>query len=399
MKDALWAGYGLAMLAIAFGVASVLLAKSRFAVGAAGSRNLALDGLRGYLALGVLVHHAALWFVFARTKQWGELPVSSAYARLGEQCVAVFFMITAFLFTTKLLHAKSAGRGPGWLRLYSSRVLRITPLYACVVAVLLLLVAWSSGFQLRVAPGELLSEIGAWLVFGMTSLPAINGVSAGLMVAWVVWSLAYEWLFYLSLPLLALVLRVPVSWRTLVICTVLLSLGLAFKENLFFPSAFVSGAAAAALVRQSRLSAWARTPLASVVALGFVLAVLNASASWPRSVTLLGLSGVFFAVVSGNTLFGLLSNRAALLLGDISYGIYLLHGLTLYVLFELVLGRAVVAQLSALQHWLAVAAAVIVTVLLAWLSYCRMEMPALRHVPVLVSWLHALNRRPGVRQA
>jgi peptidoglycan/LPS O-acetylase OafA/YrhL len=42
---------------------------------------------------------------------------------------------------------------------------------------------------------------------------------------------------------------------------------------------------------------------------------------------------LFILVVSGCDLFGLLRSKPAILLGEISYSIYLLHGLVLYVIF------------------------------------------------------------------
>lgn len=47
-----------------------------------GSRFLAIDGLRGYLALAVLVHHSSIWYVYARTGKWSA-PPSALYAQLG----------------------------------------------------------------------------------------------------------------------------------------------------------------------------------------------------------------------------------------------------------------------------------------------------------------------------
>ena len=45
------------------------------------------------------------------------------------------------------------------------------------------------------------------------------------------------------------------------------------------------------------------------------------------------MSVLFYSVARGNSLFGMLTSRASILLGEISYSIYLLHGVVLYVLF------------------------------------------------------------------
>lgn len=63
-------------------------------------RFVALDGLRGYLALFVFLYHSALWYFYLRTGQW-EVPPSNLYTHFGQSSVLLFFMITGFLFFFK----------------------------------------------------------------------------------------------------------------------------------------------------------------------------------------------------------------------------------------------------------------------------------------------------------
>jgi peptidoglycan/LPS O-acetylase OafA/YrhL len=60
-------------------------------------RYATIDGLRGYLAFLVFLHHSAVWFFYLKTNAWTG-PPSNIYAQFGESSVALFFMITAFLF-------------------------------------------------------------------------------------------------------------------------------------------------------------------------------------------------------------------------------------------------------------------------------------------------------------
>ena len=85
-----------------------------------------IDGLRGYLAFFVFIHHSAIWYFLLREHQWG-LPPSRVYSHFGPTSVSLFFMITSFLFFSKLIEAK--GKNIDWLKLYTSRFLRIFPLY------------------------------------------------------------------------------------------------------------------------------------------------------------------------------------------------------------------------------------------------------------------------------
>ena len=70
----------------------------------------ALDGLRGFLVIGVFLHHAAHWYMNIITGTWHGAP-SQFYSNLGPACVALFFMITAFLFYGKIL--RNGGQRPG----------------------------------------------------------------------------------------------------------------------------------------------------------------------------------------------------------------------------------------------------------------------------------------------
>ena len=59
------------------------------------SRYASIDGLRGYLAFGVFVHHAIITLIFLRTGVF-DFPPSNFYSQLGQGSVALFFMITGF---------------------------------------------------------------------------------------------------------------------------------------------------------------------------------------------------------------------------------------------------------------------------------------------------------------
>lgn len=65
----------------------------------------------GYLAFGVFIHHTAITWVFLHTGAFAALD-SGFYAQIGLASVALFFMITAFLFWGRLL--EKAVSTTGW---------------------------------------------------------------------------------------------------------------------------------------------------------------------------------------------------------------------------------------------------------------------------------------------
>lgn len=366
-------GFGAVVLAIGFGAAWAM--GRILGIRSAGGRNVAVDGLRGYLAFGVFLHHAVVWYFYLREGRWG-LPPESVYRPLGMHCVSLFFMITGYLFVGKLLDGR---RKPiDWTALYVSRVLRLTPLYLVAVLALVTLVGVMSDWQRREPWSQLAVEVGHWIGFTMITAPDVNGVApTAVLIAIVTWSLAYEWLFYLSLPALALLLRAKVPWALALVCSVACVWLILEKPNVVFPTAFVKGALAAVVARWTPVASWlARPVLAPLILLMFAAGAVAATPA--LSAILLTLA--FCAVACGNTVFGLLSNRAAVVLGDISYGVYLLHGLLLSITFLLLLDRSAAVALNPLQHWAVIAGVGAAVVAVSALSYRFLEAPAMQRV-------------------
>ena len=148
-----------------------------------------LDGLRGFLALAVVFHHAAIYHQFLLDGRW-ELPPSRFYTILGQAGVAMFFMVTGYLFWSRLI--EEAGK-PAWLRLYVGRIFRIGPLYLAAVAATLVLVLIGTGLQLTTTATQLVRQVSPWLMLGFLSGPNVNGYpGTSLLLADVTWTLHYE---------------------------------------------------------------------------------------------------------------------------------------------------------------------------------------------------------------
>jgi hypothetical protein len=185
-------------------------------------RFAAIDGLRGYLAFFVFMHHSAIWYFYLQSGEWKAAP-SNLYTHFGQSSVAMFFMITGFLFFTKLLNGRR--RPVDWLQLVVSRVLRLAPLYVFAMLCLFAIVAVVSGGALTGTGAKLAKGVVQWMLFTVAGAPDLNGVAqTSNIVARVTWSLPYEWFFYVSLPLLALVIRVDVPRRYVALGAVAMAL-------------------------------------------------------------------------------------------------------------------------------------------------------------------------------
>lgn len=256
---------------------------------------------------------------------------------------------------------------------------------------LLLIVAVLTAGQPHEPVAMLLRQAACWLAFTIPGGPEINGVRHTFIItAGVTWSLPYEWLFYFALPLLALLIGRRPGWRAIVLSLVALAmLRTAFHPATILLCAFVGGIAAAWLVRfpvvRERLSSAVAALLAGLGLVGVVTLTPDAYSALPLAL----LAMVFIVVAAGNPLFGLLTWRGSRALGELAYGIYLLHGLVLFCLFRFVIGIDRAAGFSAVQHWATLAACVPLLLALCWLAFVLIERPAMRSVSAVVARLRA----------
>jgi peptidoglycan/LPS O-acetylase OafA/YrhL len=257
------------------------------------------------------------------------------------------------------------------------------PLYLVAMCILWLIVADLSHFKFQEPVQAVLHEMGLWLIFVR---PDINGISpTRIITAGVTWSLAFEWLFYFTLALFG---RAFFSIRTSLIALVIPGIGLiAFIYILiiFYPynawwrlSPFPGGILAAFLSRNKTACRIAAGPVASCCILAlFAPAVIFFYTAYEFIPYLLIIAG-FQGIACGNDLFGILTNRYSRLLGQISYSIYLLHGLILFAGFRYVLGFGRAGQFSGLGHWVTVAGFSVVVVILCCMTYKWIELPGMR---------------------
>lgn len=376
--DLIWPFFVCLGLLLAF-AASPALASADVPPGQ-GSRLPSLDGLRAFAALAVVFHHAVYYRYFLFDGRWGAPASSIFYVLLGQAGVAMFFMVTGYLFWSRLI--REGGR-PAWPALYLGRFFRIVPLYLFAVAVMLAIVFVGTGGELAVRPSALAAQVARWLAFDFLGSPDVNGYPAtNLLLAGVTWTLRYEWIFYLLLPVVALAAR---HRRThLPFVALSFAAGLAWLAlnpthwriiDVACPTLFLAGMTCASLRHLwpgLRLPDWpASLAVLALLALTFTISTSIYSVG---PIVLLGTC--FFLIASGCTVFGLLTSRPARRLGEISYSLYLLQGLLLAAVLRPEPMRAV-ALGSPLGYWLMV---LLCTVLLVAVSAAT----------------HALIERPGI---
>lgn len=358
-------------------------------------RYASLDGLRGYLALSVFLSHSSIWYFYLRSGTW-DVPPSNVYTQLGQSSVTLFFMITRFLFWSKLLDGRL--QPIDWPRLYLSRALRLGPLYLVAVACVILMSFCRAGCHLREAPEVVVEQAAQWLLFTIPGISPVNGFTETVPLAGAVWSLPYEWLFYACLPLGAFCLRVasPVRWVLASMATVVI-LVMAMPQ-VRFPVlyAFAGGIAAAGLVRISVIRVMLACGVWGAIA---ILCLATTLVVFPTAYTVpsvLLLTGGFLIIACGNSLYGILEWPASIALGEMAYSLYLLHSVVLFVTYRLVLAEWA-ATFSPVEHWAIVLCQVPALILICFATCRLVEKPAMDAVPRWHAWLVARRSNNGAR--
>lgn len=360
-----------------------------------------LDGLRGFLALSVFATHAIVHYDYLLTDVW-KPSTAQFYNVAGVVSVVLFFMLTGFLFWNKLL--KASGR-PSWKELYIGRVFRLGPMYVAVVLVMICVVAYRTNFQWQVPPLHAIASALAWLALGIVPPPpTINGyVGTATILAGVTWTLFFEWLFYFSLPILAVFVRrrrhlaftttvvvlclltiLVATWnggfqpgvkpRPILMLAVLAELLLMLGSGMFVASLLHSGIGEKLGLERRRWS------LVALLCLGLVFAILLSTRNigMLQLMALCPLTGVFFLIVcSGNRLFGALSWPASRRLSSMSYSIYLSQGIAMVAVFAIP-GVKAYALTGTVQFWIVNIVCALVLCLSALISYLYIEEPGIR---------------------
>ena len=285
------------------------------------TRSNSIDGMRYVLASFVIFHHMDCAYTFIKKGNWA--PTSDLLLYFGRYGVALFFMITAFLFWGKIRKANEVD----WIELYKKRLYRIAPLSVfCSIAALslLFLLTERNEFSLSVINNAL-----SWFDLGLwNDKPPVTTFQYPFMaLAGVTWTLRWEWIFYFSLPLLYMFKK----W-SFELTIFLFAFSVYFLPGFTNDSSLWSYFFTGMLCREIKDRIVITKKLANAALICTILITLLAQPTLYGPSEKLFLCAIFFSVVSGANLFGFLITKAAIRLGAISYSLYLTQGLILFPL-------------------------------------------------------------------
>lgn len=341
-----------------------------------------IDGLRGLLAVAVMVHHSFAAYGYFTNGQW-IYSTSPILNQLGQTSVAMFFMITGYLFTLK-----SFSENIDWSKFYKTRLARLTPLYVVIVALVFLIVLVVSKGEIREPLWKIGKEAIQWFSFVFFGRPDINEFKkTWVIIAGVNWSLQYEMIFYIFfVPVLHYLSKFLSVQALFINGIILLILIFIFRwitnpepGNSLWALHFLGGVLTAYAFKIDAVYKIIKTRAFTLLSFLFGISLLMSQNSY-GILTVAATIFIFATFARGLSIFGLLKTKPALWIGEISYGIYLIHGMVLWIVLTWLKGFLNLSDFSLTYYWITIIMVAMVITILASISYLKLEKPAIRYI-------------------
>jgi peptidoglycan/LPS O-acetylase OafA/YrhL len=323
-----------------------------------------LDGLRGWAALVVLLHHVFIDGLPANGFMADRALWAKVFFLNGTLAVCIFFVISGFSLSIRYL---DSGDGRVLARIAAGRYLRLAvPIFAiCAITYGLLLLGIIPPAMQRPPPLDL------FLTFTPTIKQLLSFSLLKVFVAYSsaetydppLWTMSYE--FYGSFMVFAIVAYLrPFRRRTLVLGALFVSL--AALQTYF--ALFVAGVLMADLFPLVAPSIRANRPGVALIVLGLLLILLPNT--WFGLVYVAGTTCLTAGAVFCAPVRRLFESRLSSFLGWISFPLYLVQAVVIYSLAPR--GLALLASLGfvpEMQRWI-VGAALLPIAILCAVAFC-----------------------------
>ena len=303
------------------------------------SKSFLLDFIRSTAALVVLVTHV---LYFSHLTGIQQTPHWDAYVRHGHAAVAVFFVLSGYVIAFSVERSLEKKPGYGFRTYFLDRWSRIYSVLVPALAITALLDAVGQTISARYYLDPALVPQRHYflrLATGLLCLQGVHGYRGNFGTNTALWSIGYEWAFYLwygVVRLVALRTRRPVLW-TLVTCCIFAALyGITITSYL---ALWLLGVGA--YLFQRRCAASIPFAIACSIVIGAHYAINM------QGTTGLARDAVFSAVIANILAFrhvsgvtpGSILDRISKTFAEFSYSLYAYHMPILMVLLTVVATR------------------------------------------------------------
>lgn len=284
-------------------------------------RNKSIDGLRFFLSIFVVFHHMIYSYNWLHGYGWSK---GDYYfnKKLGRFAVALFFILSAHLMTRRNLTKPS-----DIIKLYINRIFRIIPM-AYVSSFLCLITAVIFGKNIDY--GSLIEKLFYWFDGGVTEYkPDINSFSPASHVnAGVMWTLSWEWFLYFSLPIIYIA-RDKINGLLVSQFIALIAI-FYISQNQYYVACYILCFSLGMTVSDIFHKIKIDNTISSIIILLCIIAVFMSDDD-PVSINNIIMEFIIlYHVCIGGDIFGILKLKGAVRLGEVSYSMYVLHGIFLF---------------------------------------------------------------------
>lgn len=309
-----------------------------------------LDPIRGIAALLVFIHHSMMVynqhtigkFDFYGVFSYESLLVKKAYFHFGQTSVMVFFMITGFLFFSKILSFDTPLNVKSF---FLSRIKRLLPaMGSCFILYILVC------YILRDQNNQVsfINYLVSWLSFGFISLPKVSDNFPGWsLTAGVFWTLVIEWKFYILIPFFSALIFGKRS-AFLFLTSLCLLIFYLYKTKYYSNNpyinekdasiyfCFMAGLAISLLNKyySHYFQEWIKSPLTALICIAIYIFSFYYTYDSYNFPVAFSTCLILLAVIFGNSFFGVLKLKALHWAGKSSYSIYIMHALIMHLVFS-----------------------------------------------------------------
>lgn len=357
-----------------------------------------LNGLRFIAALLVIIHHIEQFkAIFKLPSYWsGDAFITKFIGIVGGQGVVLFFVLSGFLITYLLLAEEKKVNTIKIKKFYMRRILRIWPLYLAIVLLSLFVfphvgILSIPGYPIEVVQSNLYLKLFLYLFFFANLVLSLLGV---IPYASQAWSIGTEEQFYLVWPLIIrfikknrlilmigivvfynfinLVLASPVS-SSVPYHTIIRAFWSGFKID----TMAIGGFFAVLLFTNQlpQLLKLFKNRIAFNLAILFVAISYIFGMYYPyiNNIVYSGCYAIIILNFAANPNIKInLENKLMNSLGNISYGLYMIHPLAIVLTIKFA------QKYELLTNWFLYPASVLFTIALAYISYHKYEKYFLR---------------------
>ena len=346
-------------------------------------RIAALDGLRGFAALLIIIWHYIPNNLTAGTNNFFiYVKMITAYLWTG---VDLFFVLSGFLLGGILLDNRSSNNY--FKTFYTRRFYRLLPVYYITILLVFIICSLGIGANTVWSFNAAVPNY-SYLLFIQNIFVGINQAFGNYWLAHT-WSLALEEQFYLLLPLLIYFLKRKYLLTLLVACSISAVFFRLYIGNRYGSSNFIFcrfdalflGVLAAIAWRNNMLRlriikhVQAITIIVTVmlfISLAFSLHMLHINFYVSNTWFAIMYALLILVVIAGGNFYAkLFNNKILVYIGTISYGLYLFHPIMLGLVFFLI--GDIVPQLSSWFHLMLTGISFALSILVAHFSYFYFE--------------------------